>query len=163
VALYSLADAVVLQDFPGLRQARFRTTSPSTDGYNCFAWAMSESHRWWSPIPPIYYWPPNVPREFTLAAFEVAFRTRGFESCTSPELEAGYEKVALYVDANGTPKHAARQLPSGEWTSKLGSSIDIAHTLPGLEGTAYGQVTVYFRRSLVTVQPSAATNQVQGT
>ena len=43
-------------------------------------------------------------------------------------LEPGFEKVALYA-LGGVPKHAARQLSSGRWSSKLGDLEDVEHTL----------------------------------
>jgi hypothetical protein len=62
-------------------------------------------------------------------------------------LESGFEKIALYA-LEGHPKHAARQLPDGAWSSKLGKYIDIAHSLNGLEGTVYGQVVGFLKRRL---------------
>ena len=54
---------------------------------------------------------------------------------------------ALYTDAQGTPTHAARQLESGDWTSKLGKSVDIRHsTLAALGGEMYGRVAFLLRR-----------------
>jgi hypothetical protein len=63
-------------------------------------------------------------------------------------LEAGFEKVALFADAQQTPKHAARQLQSGSWTSKLGPEEDISHSIYGLEGSKYGDAVVYMKRPL---------------
>jgi hypothetical protein len=74
------------------------------------------------------------------------------------ELEVGTEKVAIYVDADGIPTHAARQLADGTWTSKLGEWEDIRHkTLKAMEdgdglGLGYGRVAVILRRS--TIRPS---------
>jgi hypothetical protein len=65
-----------------------------------------------------------------------------------------FEKIALYADKNGLPSHAARQLPSGTWTSKLGPMEDIEHLmLEALEdaaGTtsAYGKVALIVRRPI---------------
>ena len=47
--------------------------------------------------------------------------------------QIGVRKVVLYADGNEWT-HAARQLPSGRWTSKLGDYEDIEHdTLDGFE------------------------------
>ena len=64
--------------------------------------------------------------------------------------EAGFEKIAIFVDATGEPTHAARQMGSGMWTSKLGTAHDIAHTLTGVAGRQYGRVGAIVKRS----QPS---------
>jgi hypothetical protein len=43
--------------------------------------------------------------------------------------------------------HAARQLPSGAWTSKLGDWEDIEHNaLSGLESSFYGRVSIILKR-----------------
>jgi len=96
------------------------------------------------------YWPPNVPRQVHVDAFVAAFSTLGYERCADSQIERGYEKVAIYADVDGVPKHAARQLPSGRWTSKLGPLEDINHLLYGLIGREYGTVVVYMKRSLRT-------------
>lgn len=61
----------------------------------------------------------------------------------------GFQKVAFFVGANGVPTHAARQLPSGLWTSKLGEWEDIEHTLHALEGDIYGTVALLLKRRFV--------------
>ena len=45
-------------------------------------------------------------------------------------LQDGYEKIAIYA-LDGEPTHAARQLDTGRWTSKLGKHEDIEHDTPG--------------------------------
>lgn len=135
-------------DFPRLVGASFRVTSPETPEYNCIAWAAGTNDRWWWPEDPfgVAYWPPGVARETTLAAFTSAYATLGYEPCDSPGLEEGFEKIALYVIGNN-PTHAARQLPSGLWTSKLGPQEDIEHTLEAVEGPAYGRLALVLKRS----------------
>jgi hypothetical protein len=66
------------------------------------------------------FWPEGAPREETLEAFVTAYVCEGYVSCGGAEPEPGFEKIAIYVDVEGKPAHAARQLPSGFWTSKLG-------------------------------------------
>ena len=83
----------------------------------------------------------------TLEAFRHAFATLGYMDCDHGELEAGYEKIAIFA-LSGVPKHAARQLPSGRWTSKLGKMEDIEHTLHDVTGTVYGGVVHVMRRPL---------------
>lgn len=74
----------------------------------------------------------------------------------SYDLEAGIEKIAIYVDANGVPTHAARQLADGTWTSKLGEWEDIQHkTLEAMEdsrglGLGYGKVKLILKRQAAT-------------
>jgi hypothetical protein len=81
----------------------------------------------------------------TVEAFRDAFVALGYEVCNDDTLEGGYEKVALFALA-GRPTHAARQLSTGRWTSKLGPMEDIEHALPDLTGTLYGSVVLILKR-----------------
>ncbi len=54
----------------------------------------------------------------------------------------------MFADALGLPTHAARQLASGRWTSKLGKAEDIEHDLHDLEGDLYGIVVLLMKRPL---------------
>jgi hypothetical protein len=86
------------------------------------------------------------PDKETVENFVIAFQTEGFELCKGSGFEAGFEKIALYLKAN-VPKHAARSLPDGGWTSKMGDDEDIEHTTLGvLEGRQFGKATVFLRR-----------------
>jgi hypothetical protein len=98
----------------------WRMTSPESVDYNCIAWAAGEDDRfWWPDLLGIGYWPPGAVRRETLDAFVEAYGTLGYAVCADGILEEGFEKVALFTRA-GKPTHAARQLRSGAWTSKLG-------------------------------------------
>jgi hypothetical protein len=96
-----------------------------------------------------------VPKEVTLAAFVALFEYLYFEGCDSPVFEDGYDKVALYADANGTPTHAARWWKDdGGWSSKLGEENDIRHhSLESLENRDYGSVVRIFRRRRIEQRP----------
>ena len=135
--------------FPYLARSAYAITSPSTPEYNCIAWAAGDAERWWWPLAGSFaYWPSNVPVQETLDAFIKAFGTLGFIPCEDPYIEHGHEKVALYVDNNGKPTHAARQLQNGRWTSKLGKAQDIEHELDGLTGAMYGVVAQVLKRPI---------------
>jgi hypothetical protein len=135
--------------FPDLVVAGYHITSQATSDYNCIAWAADDDARWWWPDPfGDYYWPAQAPRVETLEAFITAYRLLGYEPCATDDVEANFERVAFYVDSQGIPTHAARQLPSGAWTSKLGTLEDIEHTaLEGLNGVIYGRVGQLLRRA----------------
>ena len=136
----------LLLAFPRLASGNFSVTSPPTTSYNCIAWAAGDASRWWWPVAP-YYWPPEAPYETTMDAFLAAYGTIGFVQCTGGDLEAGFVKVALFVDSKGKPTHAARQLSTGRWTSKLGTAHDIEHhTVDGVEGAAYGTVVAFMKK-----------------
>jgi hypothetical protein len=137
--------------YPNLALTEYTVTSPKSQEYNCFAWAAGDQERWWQPTPEDqFYWVQGVPMEETLSAYIQAYQTLGFMTCDSAELEAEFEKIALYVDDGGIPVHAAKQLSTGKWSSKLGSLEDIEHELEGLTGERYGNVGQILRRSKPT-------------
>lgn len=139
--------AALRQPFPGLDAANSRLTSPVDEGYNCIAWAAEDTERWWWPDPQEQnHWPASAQRAETLEAFVQAYSALGYVQRTDSSVEPGKQKVAIFVNDRGTPTHAARQLPHGWWTSKLGQGIDIEHELPALEGAAYGRVAVVLAR-----------------
>lgn len=120
--------------------------------YNCIAWSVEDKENWWWPDDPEIgygYWPSGVAREVTISAFAEAFATLGYRVCENGSPEAGFNKIALYA-LEDSPTHAARQLPNGFWTSKLGDFEDINHrNLECLNGPLYGEVVRYFKRPLV--------------
>ena len=141
--------------FPNLRRGEYRKTSEKTVSYNCIAHAAEVDDLWWWPADgPGIFWPPEAPKEETVESFIQAYAAIGYAVCESGnrDLEPGFQKVALYVDEDGVPTHAARQLLTGEWTSKLGRSEDITHrTLEALESSedsvlGYGSAALIFRR-----------------
>jgi hypothetical protein len=133
-------------DFPRLTADNYRVTSPATTDYNCVAWAAGETERWWEPG---VHWP--VPAEtYGPEVLELAFRSLGYEPCADGSPEPGFEKVALYA-AGAFYTHAARQLPSGKWTSKLGRLEDIEHDqADDVAGGVYGEVLRFMRRPLAS-------------
>lgn len=138
--------------FPGLRGKALTVTSPHTFEYNCIAWAAGRTkERWWASDDEGVFWPHGVPHEETLEAFQAAFATLGYIDCPDAAQETGFEKIAIFADAYGGPQHAARQLPTGLWTSKLGKLEDIEHELRDLEGDAYGTVALVMKRPISAV------------
>ncbi len=135
-------------DFPNLTGTNHVVTSPVTRTYNCIAWAAGSNNRWWWPdTQGQYYWPPSVARTETIEAFIEAYGTLGYVECSKGELEDGFEKIAIYAVAGTRPSHAARQLPNGQWTSKLGGCEDIAHVdVSGLDGPVYGSSVKFMKR-----------------
>ncbi len=135
--------------FPKLKSSRYQITSSVSFDYNCIAWAAGDVEKaWWPDKGNIGYWPDNIPRNESLEAFIKMFQTLGYEVCRDPESEAAYEKIAIYTKDHNEVTHAARQLPSGAWTSKLGKLEDIEHTLEGITGPApaYGSVSAIMKR-----------------
>lgn len=105
----------------------------------------------WPTTHPRYYWPNGFPLAESIENFVNTFRSQNFQICENPDLELGYEKIALHAK-NDRPKHMARILPNGKWTSKLGDSYHIEHNnLKGLEGKNYGQVVKLLKRPIPVI------------
>ena len=138
--------------FPGLRIDNHRITSPADTRYNCIAWAAGDTEHWWQPG--VYWLPSDWPTdEYGLRALEQLFLHLGYKDCVMDvALEPGFEKVALYGDGQFYT-HAARQLPDGKWTSKLGKDVDIEHDTPhDVAGGLYGDEMQVMKRAQ---QPNA--------
>lgn len=134
-------------EFPRLRPDNHRVTSPPSAEYNCVAWAAEDAENRWQPG---VYWPTDLPQDdFGLDALVRAFRALGYEGgATDAGLEQGFQKVALYGSRH-LYTHAARQLPTGKWTSKLGGGVDIEHDTPDdVAGGLYGEVAEVLKRPL---------------
>jgi hypothetical protein len=126
-------------------------TSDRTPNYNCIAWAAGETNTpWWPTADPLapYYWP-FLNDEETLENFVRAFETLGYQDCTPDDsIEDGFEKVAIYADAKDVPLHAAKSLPNGKWSSKMGNLEDIEHaTLGVVAGKHYGHPKRFLKKS----------------
>ena len=141
--------------FENLKPSDYEGKSPVDWGYNCISWAMGRNDKpfWPSKQLTFYSWPIKLPRQDvgqeTLANFVKAFRRLRYKPLIGKNysLEKGFEKVAIYVNNQGTPTHAARQLPSGVWTSKMGDEQDVEHINPSvLEGNGYGTVAIVMKR-----------------
>lgn len=141
---------VIEKYFPNLSKDGYSPTSPATPEYNCIAWAAGDDGVWWWPDPyGDYYWPSKIPRTETIEAFIKAYESLGYSICNNVVLEEGFEKVAVYAGSDKKPTHAARQLDSGRWTSKLGGLEDIEHaTLDGLISDSYGSIAVILKRPI---------------
>lgn len=138
------------QDFPRLTPENHRQTSPESLRYNCIAWATGDTAHWWQPG---VYWPgdsPVDPAEFGINSLVKLFKALGYQDGgMNVDLEPGIEKVALFADSQFYT-HAARQLPTGRWTSKLGKAEDIEHDAPGdVAGGVYGEIVHVMSRQLV--------------
>jgi hypothetical protein len=116
--------------------------------YNCAAFAAGDESQKWDPFPPgVHYWPLDVPRSYSLTAFIEAYNAIRYSVCEDGSLDLFYEKIAIYMNEYGGVVHVARQLLSGQWTSKMGNEEDIIHESPESLGVGYGEPRCFMRRS----------------
>ena len=144
------------EQFGNIHVGNFKCCSDRTNdlphwGYNCIAWAAGKTDQWWWPIAePGTFWPIKIdPIDPTsLQQFIRAFEFDGYSVCKHSRFENGYEKVAIFVGDHNEVTHAARMLPDGVWTSKMGKGEDIEQeTLEVVEGRAYGKAVAFLRRN----------------
>jgi len=145
IDLMSIQDIEVA--FPSIVGTSYSEESPVTDTYNCIAFAVGDCHNWWWPRKGYgIYWPPGFPLTDSVDVLIAIFKVHGYSECDNSEIEVGFEKVAIY-SINHRIKHAARQLRSGRWVSKLGDQEDIEHEKVGyLKNLSYGSATHFLRR-----------------
>ena len=130
--------------FPKITPSNCRCTSPATDDYNCIAWAYERDNVWCEPG---FFWPISR-HEYTIEVYIELFSSIGYRRCEDASYEKGFQKIALYIK-DEKPTHAARQLTTGKWTSKLGQDIDIEHDYPEvLDGPAYGVASIFMKREI---------------
>ena len=132
-------------------------TAAPTMVYNCIAWALGQRNDWWEPHAPGSipdqrgHWPAGLPHNRDPETLRQLFHQEGFTDCENGDFDPVVVKIALYRmrDADGSYRwtHAARQLKTGLWTSKLGSSYEVTHRNPDdLDGTLYGAVYAYLAK-----------------
>lgn len=133
--------------FPNLTPSNHRVIGPATHQFNCIAWACGDTGRWWQPGT-LFYWPvPCDPDDCTVDNLLAALATTGFVACPDATHEPGFEKVAVYALSPSEYAHAARQLSSGKWTSKLGTDVLIEHDTPeDVTGGLYGNLVQFLKR-----------------
>jgi hypothetical protein len=138
---------VSIPPFPNSYQEPFIQTSQFDPSYNCIAWAANDSNRWYEPDPDgDYFWPQEVPREYTIEAYIQLYQHIGYEPCDNGDFEVGYQKVAIFSSDMITASHAARQLNADHWTSKLGKDIDVSHSIFSISDGFYGHVVQFLKR-----------------
>ena len=148
-----------LENFPRLTPSNSRVTSPLSEAYNCLSWAVEIDYKSFWPDSgeyilqePAVEWPEGIPNEETVDAFVAFFQLFGYELCYGPEFEDEFIKVVIFVDYQGTPTHACRQVPNKKtWTSKMGiEGVDIElDDLSCIEGIPhYGTAKVYMKKTL---------------
>jgi len=132
--------------FPNLTPENHSEDSSPTKDYNCHAWAVGFTDRWFDHN---NYWPDPVTRGEALRNYQRAYESIGFRVCGGWNVEEGFEKIAIYEN-NRRVTHTARLLNDGRWTSKMGKSEDITHTRDALDGPLYGRIVLIMRRKLLT-------------
>jgi len=136
--------------FPKLvLDVNFGIKSKTDDRYNCIAWAIVRDDVWVDALEGEFdgiYWPASVPKGRALTHLEAMFSSYGYVRCDD-SFEEGYMKVALF-EKQERWSHAARQLPGGNWASKMGQLEDIHHNTPfDIEGDGYGKVGLFMKRA----------------
>jgi len=141
------------RSFPELVKIGYEKTSEDDIGYNCIAHAADDKTNWWECYPcgpiniPGYYWPPNARYGYDVGALVSAFEAIGYMLCDGPEMEPGFDKIALYANDLDEWLHAAKLRPDGSWSSKLGEFEDIAHEKPNdVAGEINGWATKFMKR-----------------
>lgn len=117
----------LVADFPNLQRCQSRKQAAATSTYNCLAWTIDDTSRWW--------W------------FEADGNGDGKVSVS--EMSAFYtskgkSNIAYYGPSTSDVVHVAKKAGGGGpgclASSKLGSDIRMAHNLQQLEGGFYSNI-----------------------
>lgn len=137
--------------FPNLKPGEYEITSDKSDGQNCIGYALF-ANLYFDPgiggrFIEGYFWPDGIRADDTVDAWAQLFELHGYRDCEGRHLEPDTEKIAIYAGDDGEASHVARQLPSGEWASKVNKLEDIRHrTLDVLLGPDYRSVVKIMKR-----------------
>lgn len=132
--------------WPHLPDGSFTKTSEPNKYYNCVAFALGDFENWHDSTR-YGKWDDRAPRDGRAESYAKYFELNGFELCDGFDPEDGFEKVAIFGDANGDFTHVALQLPDGRWKSKLGQLEDISHAdLRSISDGDYGTVCYFMKR-----------------
>ena len=140
----------MVRDFPNLSDKNGTKTSLLDRSYNCAAWAIGRKKNcWWDYNfgHPNAYWPPGVPRTCDTSSYIASYEKEGYEHCADGRLEHGWKKIVIYSSL-GEFRHAAKIVSETEWSSKIGSGLDISHSPDALTGPCYGSPTNFMRKRI---------------
>ena len=137
--------------FPNINEENIKITSPIDDSYNCIAFAYGRSDiKYWpddSDMGDDCEWPNDIKRGNNMDSFINLFESIGYIICDNENFEQGYEKICIY-EKDDVPKHAAKQLLNGNWSSKLGDYFDVEHSISALLDGRYGNISVFMKREI---------------
>ena len=114
--------------FPGLDVKRAVVTDGMTTQYNCIAWTVGITTRW--------IWPGG-----SLADFDTFYARRGYSRSSNEPLAAWALSGTMTHGCISGAGHGPR------WESKCGKDLRIQHGLGELEGSAYGHVAAFYRKT----------------
>ena len=92
-------------------------------------------------------WPEGIRNDESVEAIVAYFTSTGYATCDNPWFEDGYLKIVIFAK-DDYPTHTSRQLPSQQWTSKMGfDGVDIEHDdLECIAGSQYGTPSVFMKK-----------------
>jgi hypothetical protein len=128
--------------------------SKATPRYNCIAFVVGDERHWWEGEcnGGRYGWFLGLPRKTDVKTLVRAFTERGYELTDNRNIEPGYEKVAIYVNADDLEFSHIAHSDGVVWKSKLGKGQDIHHysldVLEGDEIDEYGIVDKVLRKPI---------------
>lgn len=137
----------MLEGFPHVTIRNCIPKSDPTEEYNCVGWAVHSQRDFiWPDEREQFSWPIDMTRDETVSTMKRFFERLGFVVCSDSALETGFEKIAIYGNADGV-QHVARQKLRGMWTSKMGEKLDVDHATPEvLSDYIFGIVQVVMKR-----------------
>ena len=139
--------AFLIVVFPNLANEAFEVVCSPSSTNNCIAYAAGDNTMWWG-TGYGFYWPSGINRSRHIKSLIALFEALGYTICSKPDMNPGYQKVALYANGENDWTHASLQMPNGRWRSKLGNGPLIEHRAPeSISGEVYGNVHTYMRKA----------------
>ena|ERR1035438_274850 len=140
--VYQLTDRQIRNNFPNLTNDKFQFTSEWDPNYNCVAYINDIKDEYVQ-----FYDEATRTYDTSLKRYISYFEEFGFRVTENSDLQEGITKIAISYDENKEFRHVCKQLPAGEWTSKLGDWEDITHINPNvLLGNLYANELIFMEK-----------------
>jgi len=144
-------------------QIDWSAASDPVGTYNCFGFALGYN-QWWEP--PVFIdelianeeaiWPLGLSESLDIDNYIAAARTERFYVSQDAMWEESCDTIMLYFTTNDRKfQHAARQVSSGVWSSKLGTGSDITHAIDGIDRIDFGTGRIYMKRAIQSMANAA--------
>ena len=144
-------ESINLSDYPNIINGiNFKIIQQDNEDYNCIAHSLGYNHITIWPISKRFWvWDKTLPYINTINNFVSLYRKFNYEICEDSSWEFEYDKIALYISVlsgRNTVSHAAKQIDSYWWSSKIGGDELFEHTLEAIENKNVGTKYVFLKR-----------------
>ena len=144
-------ESINLSDYPNIINGiNFKIVEQDDINFNCIAHSLGiRNMSIWPAKLELWVWDKSLPYINTINNFVNLYRKFNYEICEDSSWEPDYDKIALYISilsCRNTVSHAAKQIDSYWWSSKMGGDELFEHDLEAIENKNVGTKYVFLKR-----------------